>query len=73
MTAEKSLINYVPKAFNTDVVNDQEAMKKVCICVPTTGLIRVEWMMARFGAVIPVNWSNGDMYYFYDQFSPRDM
>lgn len=44
--------------------------KRVCICVPTTGLVRVEWMMARFGQVIPCNWSNGDIFQFFDQFSP---
>jgi len=44
--------------------------KRICIAVPTTGLVRVEWMMARFGQVIPCNWSNGDMFQFYDQFSP---
>lgn len=44
--------------------------KRICICVPTTGLVRVEWMMSRFGQVIPVNWSNGDIFQFFDQFSP---
>ncbi|MFC1709491.1 hypothetical protein ACFL2J_05525 [Candidatus Omnitrophota bacterium] len=44
--------------------------KRVCIAVPTTGLVRVEWMMARFGQVIPVNWSNSDIFQFFDQFSP---
>lgn len=44
--------------------------KRICIAVPTTGLVRVEWMMARFGQVIPVNWSNGDIFQYFDQFSP---
>jgi len=44
--------------------------KTVCIAVPTTGLVRIEWMMARFGQVIPVNWSNGDIFQYFDQFSP---
>jgi hypothetical protein len=44
--------------------------KRICIAVPTTGVVRIEWMMARFGQVIPCNWSNGDIYQYYDQFSP---
>jgi len=44
--------------------------KNLCICVPTTGLVRVEWMMARFGQVIPVNWANGDVFQYFDQYSP---
>jgi hypothetical protein len=44
--------------------------KRICIAVPATGLVRIEWMMARFGQVIPCNWSNGDIFQFYSQFSP---
>jgi hypothetical protein len=44
--------------------------KRVCIAVPTTGLVRIEWMMARFGQVIPCNWSNGDIFQYFDQYSP---
>jgi len=44
--------------------------KRICIAVPATGLVRVEWMMARFGQVIPCNWSNGDIFQFFNQFSP---
>lgn len=44
--------------------------KRICIAVPTTGLVRIEWMMARFGQVIPCNWSNGDIFQFFDQYSP---
>ena len=44
--------------------------KRIMVAVPTTGLVRVEWMMARFGQVIPVNWSNGDIFQWFDQYSP---
>jgi len=44
--------------------------KRVCIAVPTTGLVRIEWMMARFGQVIPCNWSNGDIFQYFDMYSP---
>lgn len=45
-------------------------IKRICIAVPTTGLVRVEWMMSRFGQVIPCNWSQGDIFQFIDQYSP---
>lgn len=44
--------------------------KRICIAVPSTGQVRIEWMMARFGQVIPCNWSNGDIFQYYSQFSP---
>ena len=44
--------------------------KRICIAVPTTGSVRVEWMMARFGQIIPCNWSNGDIFQYFDQYSP---
>lgn len=44
--------------------------KRILIAVPATGLVRIEWMMARFGQVIPCNWSNGDIIQFFNQYSP---
>jgi len=44
--------------------------KRVLIAVPTTGSVRIEWMMARFGQVIPCNWSNGDIFQYFNQYSP---
>jgi len=44
--------------------------KRICICVPTTGRVRIEWVMARFGQVVPVNWANNDIFQFFDMFSP---
>ena len=45
-------------------------VKRICICVPTTGRVRIEWVMARFGQIVPCNWSNNDIFQFFDQFSP---
>lgn len=44
--------------------------KRICICVPTTGLVRMEWVMARFGQVIPCNWSNADIFQYFDTYAP---
>jgi len=50
--------------------NWQGWKKRVCIAIPATGLVRIEWMMARFGQVIPCNWSNGDIFQYISQSSP---
>ncbi len=33
---------------------------RILIGTPTTGLVRIEWVMARFGQVIPTNWQATD-------------
>jgi len=39
--------------------------------IPSTGIVRLEWAMARYGQVIPVNWSCGEFTVsFSDQLSP---
>lgn len=42
--------------------NDKAANKKrILIFTPTTGLVRVEWVQARYSQIIPTNWSFVDM------------
>jgi len=48
----------------------QPLWKRICIAVPTTGLVRIEWVLARFGQIIPCNWSHSDIFQFYNMFSP---
>jgi len=55
-----------------NLVNQQSLAKRMCIAVPTTGLLRVEWVMARYSCVIPVNWSNGDIFQYYRQDGPKN-
>jgi hypothetical protein len=44
--------------------------KRLMISVPLTGLIRAEWALARWGQVIPCNWSQVEMISWMDMFSP---
>jgi hypothetical protein len=44
--------------------------KRLMISVPLTGLIRAEWALARYGQVIPCNWSQVEMISWMDMFSP---
>lgn len=43
---------------------------RVMIGIPATGLVRIEWVLARYGQVIPCNWSQSDLIQFIDQYSP---
>lgn len=52
--------------------NNEPYVNRLMVAVPTTGNIRVEWMMARYGQNIPPNWSFIDFMQFVDTFSPID-
>jgi len=41
-------------------IPEQTASKRIMIGVPMTGLVRAEWMLARYGQTIPCNWSQLD-------------
>lgn len=43
---------------------------RVLTGIPMTGLVRSEWMIARYGQVIPCNFSQVDMIQYIDQYSP---
>ena len=44
--------------------------KRILIGTPTTGLIRMEWVSARFSQVIPTNWSHVDIWQFMSSYMP---
>ena len=46
--------------------------KRIMIGIPMTGLIRAEWALARYGQVIPCNWSQVDSLHWIDQYTPID-
>ena len=57
--------------FNGSIVEACEPItNRIMIGIPATGLVRIEWVLARYGQVIPCNWSQSDMIHFVDQFSP---
>lgn len=45
---------------NTVEKNTGPWMNRILIGTPTTGTVRIEWVMARFGQIIPTNWSATD-------------
>ena len=40
------------------------------ISVPLTGLLRAEWVLAKYGQIIPCNWSQVEIISWMDMFSP---
>lgn len=41
--------------------NEQQWTNRVLVATPTTGLVRMEWVHARYGQVIPTNWSQVEL------------
>lgn len=46
------------------------AQNRILVGIPMTGLLRSEWVIARYGQVIPCNWSQVDCIHWLDQYSP---
>jgi len=41
------------------------------LCVPMTGLVRAEWLLARYGQIIPTNWvRTGELIQWMDMHVP---
>lgn len=53
---------------NTD--SKIEPGKRLMLGIPMTGLLRSEWVMARYGQMIPVNWGHVEYGWYLDQCSP---
>lgn len=55
---------------STILTRKGKLLERVMIAVPTTGLVRMEWVMARYNQVIPCNWSNGTMIWSMPNYAP---
>ena len=54
-----------------DIVENVDSMnQRLMIGVPMTGVLRSEWVLSRYGQVIPCNWSHTEQIQWIDQFSP---
>jgi len=55
------------------VLNDSGTsgyMNRLLVATATTGLVRIEWVQARYGQIIPVNWSMVQVSQFMNSFIP---
>ena len=50
--------------------NQEDWKKRILIFTPTMGQVRMEWVGARFGQIIPTNWSHVDMKQFLSPYVP---
>ena len=50
--------------------NPKRIKTRLVIGIPTTGMIRYEWAIARWGQVIPVNWSMAEIAQAFSQVGP---
>jgi glycosyltransferase involved in cell wall biosynthesis len=58
------------KRYNQLKPSGSAIQKRIIVSIPLTGLVRVEWMLARYGQITPVNWSLAEFVQFVDTFSP---
>jgi len=47
-------------------------VNRILIGIPTTGLVRVEWMMAKYSQIIPTNWSQVEMTQWLNTYVPLE-
>lgn len=55
---------------NNIYLSDSPISRRVMLAVPMTGLVRAEWMLARYGQHIPCNWSHGEYIQWMDTTVP---
>jgi hypothetical protein len=51
-------------------INDQPLNYRLLIGIPTTGLVRMEWVQGRYGQIIPCNWAMGEILQFINTQTP---
>jgi hypothetical protein len=54
----------------TDKSGNPRYVNRVLVATPTTGLVRMEWVAARYGQIIPTNWSQVQMNQFMHGYIP---
>lgn len=64
---KKPILNYRTVIKNS---GDPGYVNRVLVATPVTGLVRIEWVQARYGQIIPVNWSQVMMNQFMDSYMP---
>lgn len=45
---------------------------RILIAVPCTGLVRIEWVMAKYAQIIPTNWSQVEMIQWLNTYAPLE-
>jgi hypothetical protein len=75
-TAEKKAVvgketSKILKGYRYNIPEKMGAtQKRIMVGIPMTGTLRSEWVLARYGQVIPCNWSQVEFVQWIDQYSP---
>jgi hypothetical protein len=51
---------------------DHTWTNRILVAVPCTGLVRMEWVMARYSQIIPTNWSTVEMIQWLSTYAPLE-
>lgn len=62
----------VRKPISKLIVNNSDIppVNRLVVGTPTTGLVRMEWALARYGQIIPCNWSASQSIQYINTYSP---
>ena len=58
------------KTYSVPIIKGRGGQKRVLIGTPMRGVLRAEWAMARWGQIIPCNWSQTDHIHWVNSFAP---
>jgi hypothetical protein len=47
-------------------------VNRILIAVPSTGLVRMEWVLSRYGQVVPTNWSHVEFIQWLNNYVPME-
>lgn len=71
MTNKKKDIKETPTGYTVKTDKCKKSWtNRVLIFTPTTGDVRMEWVAARYGQIIPTNWSNVELRQFLSGYIP---
>lgn len=62
----------VASTYNRLQKNSGSWHNRILIFTPHTGLVRTEWVQARYGQIIPTNWSNVELIQFMSSYAPLE-
>jgi len=52
--------------------NKGDWVNRILIGMPSTGLVRMEWVLARYGQVVPTNWSHVELIQWMNNYVPLE-
>lgn len=57
---KREMVPHKPREYAVIDRNEGDWMNRLLVGTPVTGMVRAEWVRARYGQIIPTNWSMAD-------------